>query len=68
MTRSPFFNVLIKGVLLRYCSATSGDTFALIPPVPRPIMMMATMYPGNDAPEAIAIGMDVQTRMIKPTR
>ena len=53
--------------LLLYWSAIKGATLDLIPPVPRPMTMMATMKPPSPAPWSRAAGIDVQVRMIRPT-
>jgi hypothetical protein len=59
----------MKGFVFLYCSATRGETLALIPPVPRPIMIIEIMKPANVAvPFSIAAGIEVNVRIIKPTR
>ena len=42
MTRSPDLVRPMKSLVRLYCSAMSGEMFALKPPVPRPMMMIAT--------------------------
>lgn len=68
MTRSPDFKVLMYGLLDLYCSATSGDTLDLIPPVPSPTTIIPTTKPGNEAPLSMADGMDVAVIIIKPIK
>lgn len=43
MTRSPDLVWPMKSFVRLSCSATRGEMFALKPPVPRPMTMMATM-------------------------
>ena len=44
MTLSPFFKTRIVIFVWRYCSATNGLTFDLMPPVPSP-MIPYKLYP-----------------------
>jgi hypothetical protein len=44
MTRSPFLVVITKSFVRLYCSATSGDMFALNKPVPIPSRQKAGVY------------------------
>lgn len=67
ITLSPDFKVLMKGVVFSYCSAIKGETLDLIPPVPRPMTIMAAMRPPKAAPFSMATGREVRNRMRLPT-
>ena len=67
ITCSPDFSVFRMGWELEYCSAHMGVTFALIPPVPKPMVIMAAINPPNPTPCVIAVGVEVVTRMRRPT-
>ena len=67
MTLFPEERTLTNGFVVRTCSAIMGDTFDLIPPVPRPMMIMAAIKPGKAAPFSIDMGRDVKNKMTIPT-
>jgi hypothetical protein len=50
------------------CSPHMGAMQAFRPPVPRPIVIIAAMRPPMDAPALMAMGVEVITKMIIPTK
>ena len=57
----------MKAPTLLYCSAHMGVTFALIPPVPSPMITMAAMSPPYAVPDCIDAGVAVATSIVNPT-
>lgn len=82
MTRSPSLSVLIRGLVSEYCSAISGPTSLLIPPVlclsateldhgkrmvyPKPTTIKAITRPERPAPCSREMGRDVRNKMVMP--
>lgn len=66
ITLSPDLSVLIAILLRVYWSAINGETLALIPPVPIPIIKIDAMKPPRPAPLLRKEGSDVRRRMRRP--
>jgi hypothetical protein len=66
ITLAPFFNVLMNGLVVVICSAINGDTLLLMPPVPSPITIIATISPGTAAPLCTLHGRLVTNKITMP--
>ena len=66
MTLSPDFSTRMVCLVPRYCSAIRGLTLDLMPPVPRPMIIIAVIKPPRAAPCSIDVGREVINRINMP--
>lgn len=68
MTRSPVLGSLTtRGLVCLYCSAMSGEMFALKAPVPKPRVMTPSIKGAMDLPLASTVGRAETIKRMWPT-